>query len=199
MKNTKNRLPPTFTKWFTRILRMISDCHWLESHCSTAQRSIINETQWTFVCSVVYVLCSILEFSFFIIFKNVRVSRISCSAFWCITCKEAIHPNRSSFDSVCKYKSILNIVGEDSFLGRTDMVGKYGDKIIKTRWCKNCCIPAANPYVVLFARSIASSNVLNFKMDCTGPKIYATIRRKAYKQIELVSDTLLLLLLLDSI
>lgn len=32
-------------------------------------------------------------------------------------------------------------------------------------------IPAANPYVVLFARSIASSNVLNFRMDCTGPKI----------------------------
>lgn len=33
-------------------------------------------------------------------------------------------------------------------------------------------MPAANPYVVSLARAIASSKVLNFSIDCTGPKIY---------------------------
>lgn len=32
-------------------------------------------------------------------------------------------------------------------------------------------IPAAKPYVVLLARSMTSSSVLNFRIDCTGPKI----------------------------
>lgn len=32
-------------------------------------------------------------------------------------------------------------------------------------------IPAAKPYLLLLARSITSSNVLNFKIVWTGPKI----------------------------
>jgi hypothetical protein len=43
--------------------------------------------------------------------------------------------------------------------------------------------PAPRPYIVLLARSITSSSVLNFIIDITGPKIYKINRYKFFQSI----------------